>query len=163
MEDETVAEPVKLPEFPVEGGCQCGAVRYRLAAPPVVFYICHCTECQAQSSSAFGESLRVRSGDLTVTGEVKSFRRGSASGSTLVCDFCPECGTRLFHRRESYHETLNVKGGTLDDTSWLVPAGHLWTASRQKWFTIAPGALAYERQPEDYDALMERWKNMTGA
>ena len=153
-------ETIALPAFPITGGCQCGAVRYRLDAPPVVFYICHCTECQKQSSSGFGESFRVRRSDLTIEGELAPFERESASGG-VVGEFCPRCGTRLFHHRGKYAEMLNIKAGTLDDTSWLRPAGHIWTRSKQPWVKIGADELAYERQPEDKDAaLIARWNAM---
>jgi len=47
-----------------EGGCQCGKIRYRLTAEPQMLYICHCSDCQKQSASAFGMSLRMRPGDI---------------------------------------------------------------------------------------------------
>lgn len=151
---------IQLPRFPVGGGCQCGAVRYTLNAPPVVFYICHCTECQTQSSSAFGESMRVRTADLKITGTLDQHERGSAGGG-VVGDFCPKCGTRLFHRQRDHDDMLNIKAGTLDDTSWLRPAGHIWTHSKQPWVTIDANELAYDRQPEDdYAALIARWNDM---
>jgi hypothetical protein len=151
---------IQMPRFPVSGGCQCGAVRYTLHAPPVVFYVCHCTQCQTQSSSGFGESLRVRRNDLTITGELAQHQRLSARGG-VVGDFCPKCGTRLFHRRGKYAETLNIKAGTLDDTRWLRPAGHIWTSSRQPWVKIGADELSYARQPEDeYAALIARWQDM---
>lgn len=155
-----MTEKITLPSFPIHGGCQCGAVRYTLHAPPVVFYICHCTECQKQSSSGFGESFRVRRSDLTIEGNLAQYERASAGGG-VVGDFCPECGTRLFHHRGKYAETLNIKAGTLDDTRWLKPAGHIWTKSKQPWVNIDENELAYERQPDDKDAaLIARWNQM---
>lgn len=154
---------IELPAFPIDGGCQCGAVRYTLHAPPVVFYICHCSECQKQSSSAFGESLRVRRADLTVSGDLAESGRDSPGGG-VVGQFCPKCGSRLFHARDTYAETLNIKAGTLDDTGWLRPAGHIWTQSRQNWVVIGPEELSYARQPEDGDAaLIARWNEMTAS
>jgi len=47
-----------------QGGCQCGTIRYRLTAEPLMLYICHCSDCQKQSASAFGMSLRMRPGDI---------------------------------------------------------------------------------------------------
>jgi len=157
-----MAPTVQIPPFPLEGGCQCGAVRYTLGGPPVVFYICHCTECQKQSSSGFGESFRVRRADLGIAGTCATFTRPAPSGN-VACDFCPSCGTRLFHRRAKYSETLNIKAGTLDQTGWLSPAGHIWTRSKQPWVIIEPDALVYDGQPSDGDAaLIARWREMTG-
>jgi hypothetical protein len=155
-------EKVTLPKFPVHGGCQCGKVRYALKAPPVTFYCCHCTECQRQSSSAFGQSMRVRLEDIEVTGEMARFIRGkTASGSALLCDFCPSCGVRLFHQRDAYGTEASLKAGSLDDTSWLVPTGHIWTKSKQKWVVIAEDDLAFSEQPEDFEALKKRWREIT--
>jgi hypothetical protein len=154
-------EKVTLSAFPITGGCQCGKVRYALKAPPTTLYCCHCTECQRQSSSAFGQSMRVRLEDVEVTGEMARFtREKTASGSALVCDFCPSCGVRLFHRREAYGADVSLKAGSLDDTSWLVPAGHIWTGSKQKWVAIDGGELSYAGQPDDFAALAERWRVM---
>lgn len=51
-------QSVSVPLLPLTGGCKCGQGRYRLHAEPLVFHLCHCKECQRQTSSAFGESLR---------------------------------------------------------------------------------------------------------
>lgn len=156
-------EKVALPAFPVTGGCQCGAVRYRLKAAPVAFYLCHCTECQKQSSSAYGESLRVNAADVETQGEMKSFVRSSDSGNELEGRFCPDCGTRLFHLRPGYGEQFSIKAGSLDDTSWLKPAGHIWTRSRQPHGVIPSGDLSYEEQPDSFDTLVARWQDMIAA
>ena len=152
---------LKLPNFPLKGGCQCGAVRYRLSGVPVVFYHCHCTECQKQSSSAFGESVRVKRSEFLCEGVTKAFTRPAESGHHLEGQFCPECGVRVYHQRVGMDETLNIKGGTFDDASWLQPAGHIWTRSKQAGTVIPEGALTYETMPDDgYVALMEKWKEM---
>jgi len=155
--------PLATPPLPLTGGCQCGAVRYTISGPPVVFYLCHCTECQKQSSSAFGESLRVRAEDFVIEGKTAVFLRPIAQGGHQACTFCPACGTRLTHQRPGYGDKLNVKAGTLDDTTWLAPAGHIWVASKQAHSTIAPDALAYARQPDTDTALEARWRAMTPA
>ncbi len=54
--------------LPLQGGCACGAVRYTLKSAPVALFACHCTLCQRQSGSAFGQSLRVRRADLDIQG-----------------------------------------------------------------------------------------------
>lgn len=151
---------VEIPRLPLAGGCQCGAVRYRVTATPVVFYFCHCTECQRHTSSAFGESLRVRRGDLDIEGTMKTFVRISEACNRREGHFCPDCGVRIVHGTAG-SAMVNVKAGTLDDATWLVPAGHIWTRSKQAFFQPGEDDLVYETQPRDgYAALIERWEAM---
>lgn len=157
-----MVEKLNMPPLPLAGGCQCGAVRYTISEVPVGLYICHCTECQKQSSSAFGQSLRIKTESLQVTGEVAERIREMSDGRNVRGQFCGTCGTRLFHRRAAYAELMNVKAGTLDDTSWLRPAGHIWTRSKQAWVEIPAEVMSYEKQPESFDALNARWAEMVG-
>ncbi len=149
------------PAVPLEGGCQCGAVRYRVTGRPLTFYVCHCTDCQRQSGSAFGESLQVRAADLDVSGTVAEFQRMATSGRRMRCMFCPGCGTRLWHARAEGSEAVSLKAGTLDAPGGLRPVAHIWTASRQRWVEIPADALHYEGQP-DMDRLRAAWSAATG-
>lgn len=135
------------------GGCQCGQIRYVLTKRPEVIYCCHCTQCQKQASSAFGFSVRVETNALSITGDCANFERNSPSGA-VICEFCPTCGSRLFHSRKSYADKLNIKGGSFDDTSWIKPAGHIWTSSKQVWVVLPESGIAYEAQPENYHTLI---------
>ena len=74
--------------------------------------------------------------------------------------FCPKCGVRLLHRRTA--DVVNIKAGTLDDTTWLRPVGHLWTKSRQPWVAIPNDILVYPDQPQNYDALIEARQRQAG-
>lgn len=74
--------------------------------------------------------------------------------------FCPACGTRLWHRRPGTGVT-SLKPGTLDDTSWLRPVGHMWASSAQAWSRPPPGPLTYDRQPAVYDDLIAAWTAAT--
>jgi hypothetical protein len=143
------------------GGCQCGKIRYEIQGEPLTLYLCHCKECQKQSSSAFGMSLTVpRDAVVLVQGEPKAWTRGADSGREVTCLFCDRCGTRLFHKRTYSKETINVKAGTLDDTSWLRPVGNIWTRSAQPWVSISDQMLNYEGQPEDVQPLWEKWNSI---
>jgi hypothetical protein len=153
---------IALPRLPITGGCQCGKVRYALKSVPTLFYLCHCAECQKQSSSAFGESMWVATADVEITGPLSRFNRKTDSGGVIACDYCPDCGTRLFHGRVPEDDEMAIKAGTLDDTSWLRPAGHIWTGSKQPWVQIPQGDIAYEGQPSNYEAIEQRWRIMIG-
>ena len=130
------------------GGCQCGDVRYELTGPPRALVVCHCTDCQRQSGAAFGMTLVVGEEDFQIIkGVVKDYASKAASGRAKLGAFCPKCGTRIYHKPEWRRGTVSVKPGTLDDTSWLRPDMHIWTASKQPWVAIPEGVKAYERQP----------------
>ena len=129
-----------------EGGCQCGRVRYRIMTKPLFLVACHCTECQRQSGSAFGLSLIVPQDGVAIEGELKMFERSSDSGRPLKCYFCQECGTRIYHQ-PSYAPVVNVRAGTLDDTSGLEPKMHAWVSSKQPWVAIPEGVPAHAKQP----------------
>jgi hypothetical protein len=145
-------------KLPLEGGCQCGRVRYRIDGAPLTVIACHCRECQKQSASAFGMTMTVRRDDFRFTaGEPARWQRTTASGGTLGAAFCPDCGVRLFHE-PSNKPTLNIKAGTLDDTSWLKPAGHIWTDSAQPWMRDKLEGLTYPGQPESFDALFAAFR-----
>lgn len=150
------------PPLPLSGGCQCGAVRYSITGRPLTLYCCHCSECQRQSSSAFGMSLRIRRADVEIDEETMVFRtRDKGKPTEAQCRFCPQCGVRIMHHRAE-SDTITIKAGTLDDCSWLRPVGHIWTASAQPWMPIADDLLNYERQPENYDALIAAWQKQSG-
>jgi hypothetical protein len=143
------------PKFPLAGGCQCGAVRYRLRAAPLPAIICHCTECQKQTASAFGMTLPVLRRDLELlSGDLKEWRRPTDSGREQACFFCPACGTRLYHSSSLGADYWHLKPGTLDDTSWLAPAAQVWTRSAQPWLRLAGGLPSTPAQPEDLRALL---------
>ncbi len=151
--------PLKLP---LTGGCQCGALRYAISAAPVTVYACHCHDCQRQSGGAFALSLVVPRDAIAITsGTPREWLRPgavTASGTPTRCLFCGSCGTRLYHLPERNREIAVVKPGTLDDTSWLVAIGHIWTESAQPWVEIPPETVIFPRQPPDFTALAAAWE-----
>jgi hypothetical protein len=82
-----------------------------------------------------------------IRGELKRFTRPADSGGQVVCSFCPDCGTRIIHEPERMAGMVNVRAGTLDDTSWLAPRVQAWTASKQPWLRLEEGLLSFDRQP----------------
>ncbi|WP_068298372.1 GFA family protein [Pararhodobacter sp. CCB-MM2] len=145
-------------DLPLEGGCACGALRYRLGSAPILLFACHCHQCQRQSGSAFGQSLRVRRADLTLSGEVQTRMRQTERGTTSETVFCPGCGARIFNARPGT-EFCHLRGGTLDDTSWLRPAAHIWTDSAQPWMRFDPEVLISPGQPDDLGAIEQLWQS----
>ena len=132
-----------------QGGCQCGAVRYELTAPPVEIFVCHCRECRKQSASAFGISVIMRSADVRhLSGKLKKWSRPTDSGNTLDCFFCPECGSRVFHGDLTTAETISVKGGSLDIPPNLDQAQHIWTSRKLQGVVIPEMACQFPGEPD---------------
>jgi hypothetical protein len=129
-----------------QGGCQCGAVRYEVAGEPIVIGVCHCTECQRQSGSAFGMSLIVQKEAFRLLrGRVKTFSRKADSGRNAICAFCSACGVRIYHEYELLKGMVSVKPGTLDDTSFLRPTVQVWTVRKHQWVEL-PADIRTEAQ-----------------
>lgn len=147
------------------GGCQCGAIRYRLRREPVAVYACHCRLCQQQSASAFGLSVLVEPDTIEFSGAApRVYRTSGDSGRTKRCAFCRNCGTRLYHTGDGPGAIFSIKGGSLDDTSPLAPTCHLWTRSAQPW--VAPlleGAICFEKEPESDEILYAQLRAARGA
>jgi hypothetical protein len=64
----------------------------------------------------------------------------------VVCSFCPDCGNRIIHEPSYFPGTINVRAGTLDDTTWLEPTVQAWTASKQPWLGLGIEP-SFEGQP----------------
>jgi hypothetical protein len=133
----------------VQGGCQCGAVRYELDGPMARAYACHCRDCQKQSASAFSLSIPIVRSALRMSGALASFDKASDSGAVTTCWFCPTCGSRLFHTSSRTPAAATLKAGTLDDATAITPAAHLWVSRKQSWVKLDPETQRFATQPED--------------
>jgi len=135
---------------PLSGGCQCGAVRYAIDGPPVSLFVCHCCECRKQSASAFGISFIVRRENFRLTkGRTKRWSRRTDSGRTLNCEFCPDCGSRVWHEGPVNERTVSIKGGSLDQPVDLGPAVHIWTSRKLPGVVIPEHAQRFPEEPNE--------------
>jgi hypothetical protein len=143
------------------GGCPCGAVRYEIGSFPLLLYTCNCTDCQKASGSAFALNMPVRAKALRMLrGEAMGWHHISPKGVQVTSRFCADCGGRLYGERAGRAEIVNVRAGTLDDTSWMVPSAHFFLRSAQAWVQPAVNADCYETQPADFSRLMLAWRAM---
>ena len=153
----------RRPALPLTGGCICGSVRYEIASFPLLLYTCNCTNCQKQSGSAFGMTMPVTAKDFRIVhGAPKAWRRPSPQGVQVTSWFCGDCGNRIYGERAGRSERLNVRAGTLDDTTWLKPVAHFFTRSAQRWVQPAADAICYETQPTDIQPLVQAWRVQWG-
>ncbi|AEO53289.1 hypothetical protein MYCTH_2294408 [Thermothelomyces thermophilus ATCC 42464] len=112
----------------MEASCQCGAVSFKTPLPkPLALYICHCHDCQRQSSSAFGTSAIFPRFPLPDAELLGCYKRPTTLGETMYCYFCTRCGTRLIHTIPGKN-VVSVKGGCIEGLDWK-SAIHIWTKS----------------------------------
>ena len=115
---------------PYSGGCGCGAIRYTVTSEPLISYLCHCTECQRRTSSAFGLNFQIPTENLVIDkGTPASRTRSADSGNDLALNFCGDCGTPLFSAPGARPQIRVIYAGTLDDPSWVPVKLNIWTAS----------------------------------
>ncbi|MEP2829023.1 GFA family protein [Parvibaculum sp.] len=139
------AHPANLAP-PYEGGCSCGAVRFRIEAPPVGVRICHCRICQQAMASPFIVQASFPRPSVTVTGETSVWQ----SSPRLKRHFCPRCGTRVTIEPAD-GDRLAFPLATFDDPAALRPEMHIWTTSRIPWLRLDDGLPQYpEASPEPY-------------
>jgi hypothetical protein len=155
---------MKLPAFPVEGGCQCRAVRYQLIAPPLGVYNCHCRDCQRASGATHTISMFMRRGDVVLLrGALVAYDKAADSGRTVRSCGCAQCGTKVWNEPLSFPEFLVVKPGTLDDMSWAEPVGNIWTASKAPWVVIDETLVNFAGQPPSRQPLFDAWARAVAA
>ena len=149
---------MKLPDFPVEGGCQCGAVRYRITAGPLGVYNCHCKDCQRTSGGTQTMSMPIRREHVVLLGgDLAAFDKSADSGRVVRMLGCARCGTKVWNEPLSSPAMLVVKPGTLDDIAWAVPVGNIWTASKAPWVEIDESQVNFAGQPADRQPLFDAW------
>ena len=131
-----------------EGGCLCGAVRYRVPREPLQTVTCHCSHCQKQSGGAFSVVAVYPRGDLQLDGELSTFEDRGSSGQTVFRQFCPRCGSPVITDTERAREQqlIFIKAGTLDDVQDLKPSLHCWCSSAQPWLQLGDDATRLDRE-----------------
>ncbi len=138
-----------------EGGCACGAVRYKLTAEPLIVHACHCRDCQRLSGGAFALNIWIerRCVECTHTGLV-AMTVPAGSGKPQEIFRCPDCGTALWSK---YHaapgDTVLLRAGTLDHPETIAPDVHIFTRSKLPWLQLPAGVPAFEA----FYKLAELW------
>lgn len=147
-----------------EGGCSCGAVRYRLLDVPLFVHCCHCTWCQRESGSAFAVNVLIEASKVALLkGRVRKDKLPSPSGAGQLFSRCSDCGGTLWSNYGAAGEAIHfVRGGTLDDPAAAAPTIHIFTDSKQPWVALPPDvpsvAEFYRRSAYWPAAHVERYK-----
>jgi len=138
--------------FPLEGGCDCKGVRYRMETKPLFVNCCHCRWCQRESGASFALNAMIESDRLTVlAGEPELVDTPSNSGKGQKIARCPKCRIAVWSHYAGAGSAVSfVRVGTLDNPDALPPGIHIFTASKQPWVVLSAGTPAmaeyYDRE-----------------
>ncbi len=127
-----------------EGGCSCGAVRYRLMSEPLFTHCCHCLNCQRQTGSAFVINLLIEADRVElVAGAPQPVDVPRDDGSSQRIFRCPTCQVAVYSEY-GRPEVWFVRGGTLDDPTQAAPDVHIFTRSKLSWVAIPESVPEFE-------------------
>ena len=116
----------------LEGGCRCGAVRYRMTTPPMIVHCCHCTSCQVETGSAFAVNAMIEADRVTLlSGVPEAVLTPSEIGKGQQVWRCPACRVAVWSLYGGAEDPRRfVRVGTLDDPAALPPDIHIFTRSK---------------------------------
>lgn len=136
--------------FPIEGGCDCKAVRYRLQTSPIIVHCCHCRWCQRETGASFALNAMIESDRVISLGiDPQLIDTPSESGAGQKIARCPKCMIAVWsHYSGSGPVTCLIRVGTLDNPDLFTPDIHIFTASKQPWVIIPNNVPAFS---EYYD------------
>ena len=136
--------------YPIEGGCACRRIRYRMASRPLFVHCCHCRWCQRESGASFALNAMIESDRVSLLGDApEPVGTPSESGLGQQILRCPTCRVALWsHYAGAGPRVSFVRVGTLDQPDLLPPEVHIFTASKQAWVLLPPGIPAF---PEYYE------------
>jgi hypothetical protein len=130
-----------------EGGCICGAIRYRVSGQPAIAQACHCTFCQRRTGSAFALVAAFKEDQVEMTGSTitQYEHKSDESGRWLRSHFCSQCGTTVLITLEKNPGVRVIPGGTFDDPGWFKLSRHIWTRSAHDWIAFPPDVEVREK------------------
>jgi hypothetical protein len=140
---------------PMDGGCRCGRVRFRISTSPLLTMACHCTGCQHMSGSAFSTSVAVPTDAFAVIAGEPVI--GGLHGEQVRHHHCEWCKSWVFTRVVPEPGFVNVRAGALDDPRWFAPFVETYVSEALPW--AQTGARhSYPRFP-----AIEEWGPLVAA
>lgn len=139
-----MAAPMSDTSF--EGGCGCGAVRYRFTSEPIFVNNCHCKQCQQQTGAGSAVNAFIETDRLEhLSGEISEHEFITGSGGIQVVIRCAKCGTPVWsHYPRLGRKAAGVRVGTLDDPSAVRPDAAIFVAERPSWAPLPQGIPAFD-------------------
>jgi hypothetical protein len=132
-------------DSPLDGGCGCGGIRYRITTKPLIVHCCHCRWCQRESGASFALNAMIEADRVVVLkGEAEVIDTPSNSGKGQKIARCPQCRIALWsHYAGGGDKVKFVRVGTLDAPDVMPPDIHIFTTTKQPWLILPPGTPAF--------------------
>jgi hypothetical protein len=125
----------------LEGGCLCGAIRFKVIGPTLDRGSCHCRSCRKASSAPELPYAQFAVSDFVITHGWPAQYHSSAE---VMRSFCRHCGSPLTYRHAGRPDRLDIMTCSLDDPDALPPAYHVWTSHKPRWAVIDDRLPAFE-------------------
>ena len=119
----------------IDGGCHCGNIKYEAEVNPEAVSVCHCTDCQTMTGTAYRVNVRVKKADFKLSGgKLKLYVKTAESGNKRVQAFCPECGTPIYSTTAGDDpQEFGLRLGTARQRALLPPKKQGWCRSALDW------------------------------
>jgi hypothetical protein len=131
----------------IDGGCHCGSIAYEAEINPEKVSICHCTDCQTGSGSAYRTNVPTeRDTFKLLAGEPAIYVKTAESGNKRAQGFCRDCGTPLFSTTVADRHLYMLRVGSIRQRSQLQPRTQGWCRSAQSWSTDISALPRFEKQ-----------------
>jgi hypothetical protein len=118
----------------VEGQCHCGHISFEAEIDPNMVRICHCTDCQTLSGSAYRVNVPASAASFRLlTGQPKIYIKTAESGNPRAQAFCPNCASSIYSAGTRDTPTYVLRVGTLKQRAQLQPSLQIWSRSAQPW------------------------------
>ena len=132
----------------IEGGCHCGKLTFSAEIDPEQVFICHCTDCQTLSGSAYRTVIpAIECSFKMLTGNPKIYFKTADNGSKRQQAFCSDCGTPIYSAPESKDSSLYIiRVGSIKQRNQLIPKSQIWCRSRQSWVQDLTNVTSFDTQ-----------------
>jgi len=121
-----------------QGGCACGAIRYKSEAEPIFSFHCQCRQCQQATGTGHASAFIMPADRVRITGEIAFFERTASNGHIVAQGFCATCGSPVLNRNSGYPDNVYIHAGSLDDPSLFKPERVIFRADAQPWDMMDP-------------------------
>jgi hypothetical protein len=134
----------------VDGACHCGRIRFEAEVDPSTVVICHCTDCQTLSGSAFRTVVPTIDGSFRLlSGVPKIYVKTAESGNRREQTFCADCGSPIYSAPPGGGaRVVSLRVGTLHQRDQMIPGDQYWFRSARSWLNTLPTCKTRETQPQ---------------